>query len=54
MQTGAQAQPLTDEDLRVRTKKLLANQHADDDALELYDRVERHIDRTSGSKSPND
>lgn len=49
MQTGAQAQPLTDEDLRVRTKKLLANQHADDDALELYDRVERHIDRTSGA-----
>jgi hypothetical protein len=43
------AQPLTDEELRVSTKQLLANQHGDDDALELYDRVERHIDRTGGA-----
>ncbi len=48
-QTSAQAQPLSDEELRVRTQKLLANQHSDDEALELYDRVERHIDRTGGA-----
>ena len=30
-------------------KSLLANQHAGDEALELYERVERHIDRTSGA-----
>jgi hypothetical protein len=46
---AAQAQPLSDDEIRVRTQKLLANQHTDDDALELYDRVERHIDRTGGA-----
>jgi hypothetical protein len=46
---SADSQPLSDEELRVRTQKLLANQHRDDDALELYDRVERHTDRTSGA-----
>ena len=46
---GTSAQPLTDDELRVRTQKLLANQHSDDEALELYDRVERHIDRTGGA-----
>lgn len=47
--SGTSAQPLTDEELRVRTQKLLANQHSDDEALELYDRVERHIDRSGGA-----
>jgi hypothetical protein len=42
-------QPLTDDELRARTQKLLANQHGDDDAMELYDRVERHIDRAGGA-----
>jgi hypothetical protein len=46
---SADSQPLSDEELRVRTQKLLANQHRDDDALELYDRIERHTDRTSGA-----
>jgi hypothetical protein len=46
---SSQAQPLSDDELRVRTQRLLANQHSDDDALELYDRVERHIDRTGGA-----
>jgi hypothetical protein len=45
---SSQALPLSDDELRVRTQKLLANQHSDDDTLELYDRVERHIDRTGG------
>ena len=47
--SGTSAQPLTDDELRVRTQKLLANQHSDDEALELYDRVERHIDRSGGA-----
>jgi hypothetical protein len=46
---GTSAQPLTDDELRIRTQKLLANQHSDDEALELYARVERHIDRTGGA-----
>lgn len=48
-QTNGQAQPLSDEELGARTKVLLANQHADDAALELYERVERHVDRTGGA-----
>ncbi|HXA75950.1 MAG TPA: hypothetical protein VNV41_02355 [Candidatus Acidoferrales bacterium] len=46
---GTSAQSLTEDELRVRTQKLLANQHSDDRALELYDRVERHIDRSGGA-----
>jgi hypothetical protein len=46
---SSQAQPLSDDELLARTQKLLANQHSDDDALEFYDRVERHIDRTGGA-----
>jgi hypothetical protein len=46
---SSQVQPLTDDELRARTQKLLENQHSDDAALELYDRVERHIDRTGGA-----
>jgi hypothetical protein len=48
-QVSSPVQPLTDDELRDRTQKLLANQHSDDEALELYDRVERHIDRTGGA-----
>lgn len=47
-QVNAQAQPLSDEEIRARAKILVANQHADDEALELYQRVERHVDRTGG------
>jgi hypothetical protein len=46
---GANAQAPSDEEIRARTKTLLAHQHADDEALELYERVERHIDRTGGT-----
>jgi hypothetical protein len=46
---AAQAQAPSDDEIRARTKQLLANQHKDDEALELYDRVERHIDRTGGA-----
>jgi hypothetical protein len=43
------AKPPTDAEMRERSAKLLANQHRDDEALEMYERVERHIDRTSGA-----
>src|SRR6185312_7365428 len=36
-------------EIRARTEKLMANQHADDRALELYQRVERHVDHTGGT-----
>ena len=32
--------------MRARTEKLMANQHADDQALEIYQRIERHVDRS--------
>jgi len=38
----------SDEELRARTQRFLANQHEDDLALEVYERTERHIDRTGG------
>jgi hypothetical protein len=47
--TNAQTQSLSDDEISARTKQLLANQHGDDEALELYERVERHIDRTGGA-----
>jgi hypothetical protein len=46
---GAREQPPSDEEIRARTQKVLANQHNDDLALELYERVERHMDRTGGA-----
>ena len=48
-QAAANAQAPSDEEIHARTKTLLAHQHADDEALELYERVERHIDRTGGA-----
>jgi hypothetical protein len=39
----------SDEEIRARSEKLLANQHKNDDALEFYERVERQIDRTGGA-----
>ncbi len=43
------AQPPTDAELRQRREQLIANQHADDEALNFYERIERHVDRSSGS-----
>ena len=39
-------QPPSAAEMRARTEKLMANQHADDQALELYQRVERYVDRS--------
>lgn len=44
-----QAPPASDEEIRERAVKVIANQHRDDDAIEQYERIERHVDRTSGS-----
>jgi hypothetical protein len=41
--------PLPDAEIRARAQKLIANQHNDDDALDEYERVERHLDRTGGA-----
>ena len=42
-----QGQPPSAVEMRARTEKLMTNQHADDQALEVYQRVERHVDRRS-------
>ncbi len=41
-----QGQPPSAAEMRARAEKLIANQHADDQALELYQRIERHVDRS--------
>lgn len=38
----------SDEEIRARTQGLVANQHNDEQALEVYERTERHMDRTGG------
>ncbi len=48
-QLDATAQPPTEAEVRERREKLIANQHVDDDALNLYERVERYVDRSGGS-----
>jgi hypothetical protein len=42
------AQPPTDAEMRERRKTLIANQHADDEALSIYERIERHVERSNG------
>jgi hypothetical protein len=44
-------QPPSDAEIHERAAKLIANQHANDLAIEEYERVERHVDRTGGSNS---
>ena len=51
-QTGGQngtARPPTDAEIAARAKVLLEHQHANDEALEQYERVEHHVDRTGGA-----
>ena len=40
----------TDAQVRERREKLIANQHADDEALNYYERIERHVERTGGTE----
>jgi hypothetical protein len=42
------ARPPTDAETAARAKILLEHQHSNDEALEQYERVERHVDRTGG------
>jgi len=48
-QGNAATQPPTDAELRERAKRLIANQHNDDAALEKYERIERQVERTGGA-----
>ncbi|MGA7226125.1 MAG: hypothetical protein WBX16_24935 [Candidatus Acidiferrales bacterium] len=38
----------SDAEIQARTQKLIDNQHRNDDALEQYERIERHVDQTAG------
>jgi hypothetical protein len=38
----------SDADIQLRAQKLIDNQHHNDEVLEQYERVERHVDRTGG------
>jgi hypothetical protein len=49
MAQANQQQPPSDAELRTRADKLIANQHANDVAIEEFERIERHVDRTGGS-----
>jgi hypothetical protein len=48
-QSGAQAQPPSDAEIRERGQKLIDNQHRDDIAIDQYERIEHQMDRTSGA-----
>ena len=39
-------QPPSAAEISARTQRLMANQHADDQALELYQRIEHHVERS--------
>ncbi len=45
----SQGTPPSAEEIRERADQFVANQHKDDLALEQYERVEHHVDRTAGS-----
>lgn len=45
-----EAKTTFDADVQARARKLIANQHRDDSALDEYERVERHVDRTGGDQ----
>ena len=51
-QAGSQIgteRPPSDAEIAARAKILLEHQHSNDDALEQYERVEHHLDRTGGA-----
>src|ERR1700675_3628604 len=47
-QSNQQAPP-SDEEIRDRAAKVVANQHHEDEAGEQYEHIERHVDRTAGN-----
>jgi hypothetical protein len=48
-QANSQSQPPTQEDIRARAEKVIANQHADDVVLEKSERFERQMERAAGN-----
>jgi hypothetical protein len=48
-QSNQQAPP-SDEEIRDRAAKVVANQHHEDEAGEQYEHIERHVDQTAGNK----
>lgn len=48
--TAPAAQAPSDAEVQARAQKLIDNQHRNDDALEQYERIERHVDRTGGDQ----
>jgi hypothetical protein len=48
-QAGLPNQAPSAAEMKVRTDELIANQHADDQAIEQYEHIEREIDRSGGS-----
>jgi len=47
-QINPQGKAPSDQEIRARAEKFVENQHHDDQALEQYERVEHHVDRTAG------
>src|SRR5262249_53319508 len=41
-------QPMSEAEMRARTDKVIANQHANDEALDQYQRLEHQVERTGG------
>ena len=48
-QNSSQSQPPSDAEIRERAQKLIENQHRDDAAIDEYERIEHHVDRTVGA-----
>src|SRR5271170_1084160 len=48
---GNQWQPPSQDEIRARTKNLIANQHADDLAEDRFERIERHVEHSAGPNS---
>jgi hypothetical protein len=48
-QNSLQSQAPSDAEIRERAQKLVENQHRDDAAIDEYERIEHHVDRTAGA-----
>lgn len=46
--SNVHSQAPADAEVKARSQKLIANQHRDDEALQQYERIERHQDLTTG------
>jgi hypothetical protein len=48
-QNSSESQPPSDAEIHERAQKLIENQHRDDAAIDEYERIEYHVDRTAGA-----